>query len=414
MSDASESAVAEGMTEAQTRELLSSILGATPLAIYAKDTDHRFVFSNRMHLQLLGLPPDQVLRHTDTDLFGDEAAPVEEVTRRVLDTGRPIAKEFELTLGGEPHTFLETIYPLQTAGELRGVAGIATDITARRRLEDALRSKNTELEEALDTLERTQDILIEQRKLAGLAELSTGVAHEVNTPLHVGIMGSTYILDVIRELEEASHSDTLTPATLAQLTEQLKESATLICGSLQRAAELIQSIKQVAADRQGQTLRRVQLGDWLERFVRTLEPLARRAGAEIRTEALHNPAVMLATGQLEQIITNLVINALDHAFTGDCADPCVTIQLDQVGEALQVRVDDNGVGISEEARTRIFEPFFTTRRGTGGTGLGLHIAWSLTTGIFEGELMLRDKEGPGSRFQLTLPVGTASLDWAPT
>ena len=85
-----------------------------------------------------------------------------------------------------------------------------------------------------------------------------------------------------------------------------------------------------------------------------------------------------------------------------------------MGEALQVRVDDNGVGISDQARTRIFEPFFTTRRGEGGTGLGLHIAWSLTTGIFEGELMLRDKEGPGSRFQLTLPVGTASLDWAPT
>jgi PAS domain S-box-containing protein len=406
-------AVDEHLTEPQVRALLSAILGATPLVIYAKDSDHKFIFTNEQHRSLLGLPARTILGQTDTDLFGDEASPVEEVTRQVLQTGVSKAQEFELTLNGQLHTFLETIYPLR--GEQRvaaGVAGIAADITTRRALEKALQHQNEELLAAVAHVEQTQHILIQQQKLAALGELVAGVAHEVSTPLHVGLTGATLVMDITRELQSSAQAKTLTLSQLQQHTAQLLESASLMHNSLRQAARLIQSIKQVAAERQVQEVRRVKLREWLEVFTRSLDLLTRRAGVQLTVQVDDLPTVDLATGPLEQIITNLVMNALTHAFPTGTPEPRIVLSLTRDDGDLRLVVSDNGTGVTPETAKRIFEPFYTTRRGEGGTGLGLHISWSLATGAFEGDLLLVDTQEPGARFELRLPIGTKNLAWA--
>jgi signal transduction histidine kinase len=108
-------------------------------------------------------------------------------------------------------------------------------------------------------------------------------------------------------------------------------------------------------------------------------------------------------GPLGQVLTNLVLNALTHAFAGR-ASGCVTIstRLRDDGQVLLVLRDD-GVGIAPEVRRRLFEPFFTTKMGKGGSGLGLHIARNIVMGLLGGTIEVTSEPGQGAEFRVTIP-----------
>lgn len=166
-----------------SRELLLSLLQETPLVIYAKAADHRFILSNRQHANLLQREVHEIVGCTDVELFGAEALVVESLTERVLASGDPHVGEIELTLADGKRTFLETIFPLRDAeGALLGVGGIAADITARRSLEQELTRRADELEATMAELRRTQSRLLEQQRVAQitsecvqLVQLSTSI-----------------------------------------------------------------------------------------------------------------------------------------------------------------------------------------------------------------------------------------------
>lgn len=399
--------------DSRLERLLVALVQNAPLPIYVKDEDLRFVLSNTEHRRLLERDEGEILGRTDIELLGDHAAEVEQNTQRVLDEAEPIAEEYALPIGGELRTYLETIFPLHAEdGRVLGVGGIATDLTARRELERALAERNRELEAALSALRSAQTELIERERLAALGNLVAAVAHEVNTPLGVALTASTHLRGVIVRLDEAVTGRTLSRAQLEESCADAKRSVTLAVRSIERAAELMKSFKRVAVDQSHPSLRATSLAEWLVDIDSSLRALCRRAGITLDVVLEGDRRLAIAVGELQQVVTNLVINALTHAFPSGFEPPerpRIELRLVRAPGALRIEVRDNGCGMDAEVRDRAVEPFFTTRRHEGGCGLGLHIVHTLVTERFEGHLAIESAPGQGTSVVATLPIGTAAL-----
>lgn len=398
------------MAGARDLELLRAVAQETPLVVYAKDRDRRFVLSNQMHAALLGQPVEQILGRTDTDLFGSAAAEVERHTERVLQEGKPIASEYELPIAGETRTYLETIFPLHDrAGDIIGAGGIALDITARRALERSLGERAAELERAMQQIEAANAELLRQQRLAALGPVVASVAHEVNTPLGVALTAVTLAEDKVNTLRESFATGSLSRGALRSGLDEIAEATRLSVNALDRAARLMRSFKQVAVDRNTPELRTVLLSEWLEEIDDSLRPMVKRAGVNLEVVLGEDLLVVIAAGELQQVISNLVVNALVHAFPERSEQALVRVELRRIGEELDLSVIDNGVGMPPEVAARATEPFFTTRRASGGSGLGLHIASSIATGRFGGLLCLDSIPGRGTGVHLRLPLGSSAL-----
>jgi signal transduction histidine kinase len=107
---------------------------------------------------------------------------------------------------------------------------------------------------------------------------------------------------------------------------------------------------------------------------------------------------------LYQIVSNLVMNSLHHAFAPEQSGT-ITVGARRNGNVVELIYRDNGIGMSDEVRARIFEPFFTTRRGQGGSGLGLHVVYNLVTQLLKGSIRVDSAPGAGVVFEIFLPPG---------
>jgi signal transduction histidine kinase len=117
-------------------------------------------------------------------------------------------------------------------------------------------------------------------------------------------------------------------------------------------------------------------------------------------------------GPIGQVLTNLFLNALHHGF-GDDQGGVISITARPGGPGqVQITVRDDGRGMSEEVQRQAFDPFFTTRRGSGGTGLGLHIVYNLVTRRLGGRILLSSAPGSGATFLLMLPLSAPEEDSA--
>ena len=158
-----------------------------------------------------------------------------------------------------------------------------------------------------------------------------------------------------------------------------RDSAQLLVDNLLRAGELIQSFKQVAVDRSVADRREFDLCEATSQIVASLRPVLRKAPITLQVDCTEGLVMDSYPGPYGQVITNLFLNAVTHAFPNGSAGR-VTIEVREPNpEEVEVIVADDGIGMAEEVRRHAFDPFFTTRRSEGGTGLGLHIIHTLVT-----------------------------------
>lgn len=275
------------------------------------------------------------------------------------------------------------------------------ELRVTRRTE-AVERANRDLKTTLDQLTRAQRQLVESEKLAALGGLVAGVAHEINTPLGVGVTAASHLQSETERLARRVEQSKMTRQDLADFLEQARQSSDLVLRNLERASQLVRSFKQVAVDQSSEQRRSIHLREYLAEILTSLRPRMKKARSQVEIECPDTLTMDTYPGALYQIIVNLVINSLVHGF-GDAEDGRIRIQAKLVESEVWIDYSDDGVGMSESVRRRVFEPFFTTRRGSGGSGLGLHIVYNLATQVLRGTVECESSPGQGTHFRLVLP-----------
>ena len=266
----------------------------------------------------------------------------------------------------------------------------------------ALQAAKQQAEAALQEVKRTQTQLVEAEKMAALGSLVAGVAHEINTPVGTSLTAATLLEDRTREFRALVDANQIKRADLSRYLTLAAETTGLMLTNIHRATELIQSFKQVAVDQTSAERRSFDLADYIDEVLMSLRPNLRKASAQVNVECLPGIEMNSFPGVFAQVLTNLVMNALIHAFDGRTTGT-ITVTGVPVGESVQLQVRDNGKGIDPANLARIFDPFFTTRRGSGGTGLGLHIVYNIITQQLGGSIQVSSEREVGTVFSMLLP-----------
>lgn len=268
---------------------------------------------------------------------------------------------------------------------------------------EALDRSNQELQSRLDELHQLQAHLVNSEKMAALGGLVAGVAHEINTPLGIGVTAASHLEQETKRIGLELDAGTLTQERLSQFRQLAMESSQLILRNLKRADELVRSFKQVAVDQSNEERRELDLAVYLQEILTSLKPALKKTPYKIELDCPGPLRINTFPGAIYQIVANLVMNSLRHGFDGRAEG---RIRLAARREDGQVLLDyrDDGRGMTDDVRRRIFEPFFTTRRGEGGSGLGMHIVWNLATQILGGSIACESAPDTGARFVWRIPV----------
>jgi two-component system, NtrC family, sensor kinase len=266
-----------------------------------------------------------------------------------------------------------------------------------------LGKKSSDLELAFYELQRMQDKLVEAEKLSALGTLVAGVAHEINTPVGTSITLASTLVDETTLLVKTMTQGQLKRSIFNAYLETATESTQLLLANLYRAAELVQSFKQVAVDQASLERRTFKVKAYLEEIVNSLSPHLKKTPHQV--SILGDDAIEIDScpGVMAQIVTNFINNSLHHAFVAENQGH-MQFTVVQEGYYLRMTYSDDGCGIPVEHLSKIFDPFFTTGRSHGGTGLGLHIVYNLVTQTLGGQISVRSTVNKGTYFNLRLPL----------
>lgn len=230
-----------------------------------------------------------------------------------------------------------------------------------------------------------------------------GIAHEIATPVGIGLTAASQLEHSAHEIRQRLDADALTRAELEALLNDVAETGRIITNNLTHAAELMRSFKDVAVDRTGDDLRTIDLGDYLRDILANLGPRLRATPHKLLLDCPGAVTLTTRPGALTQIVTNFVMNSLSHAFPAGRAGTIDLSAWRDGGDAM-ITYGDDGVGVPPAIMSRLFEPGFTTRRGEGGTGLGLGIVHDLVTRKLGGSMTARNRPHGGLAFDLRLPA----------
>ncbi|WP_420403412.1 PAS domain S-box protein [Nisaea sp.] len=277
------------------------------------------------------------------------------------------------------------------------VVTVAVDVTEQKESEELLR-------QALWDLELAQDELVQSEKMASLGGLVAGVAHEINTPVGTAVTAASHVREETLRIKDAFACNNVKRSQFDSYLAAADEGTRIIESNLNRAAQLIRSFKQVAVDQSSELRRTFNIDAYLRETVDSLMPqLKHYPKVELQLETDADFSINSYPGAFAQILSNLVVNALTHGFGPD-RNGTILIRTMKFGDQLRLTFEDNGNGMDADTRTRIFEPFFTTRRGSGGSGLGMHIVYNLVTTQLSGTIRCFSNQGLGTRFDITIPL----------
>ena len=306
-------------------------------------------------------------------------------------------------------------------GKVTLISGANKNIDSLKRAQEALRKANDELEDkvnertrelkqtnkeltfAMKELQDTQEQLVAAEKMASLGNMVAGIAHEINTPLGVAITSLSHAeqsaIDVVRDME----SQKLTAAKFNSFTTELRNGLQMAHRNLHRAAELVNSFKQVSVDQSSEFSRRFELYQLLVDTVNTVRPKFKRTNIEISIDCPVNIQMNSYPGALSQVLMNLMMNSFTHGFK-EKKQGVIQLEAKLDDDMVNLSYRDSGRGIDKHNESLVFEPFYTTNRSKGNTGLGLHICYNLVTQKLKGDIVLGTDVDAGVEFVIRVPL----------
>jgi signal transduction histidine kinase len=290
-------------------------------------------------------------------------------------------------------------------GEMaRAVEVFRENAIAKREADDELRASKEKAESALLELNAAQQNLIDAERLAALGGLVAGVAHEVNNPIGISLTVASSFARRADMFESELKSDApLRRSQLEDFVRTCQDAAQQLVANLHRAGELIQSFKQVAVDRSHAERRQFSLSEATDQIIASLRPVLKKAPVTISVEVPDGLIIDGYPGSYGQILTNLFLNATNHAFPNGRSGTISISAKPRGNDDIEIIFADNGAGMTPDVQRQAFDPFFTTRRNEGGTGLGLHIVYNLVTQQLGGRMMLDSRLGQGTTFRIIMP-----------
>ena len=415
---------------------LAQVILSSPLPIFVIDEAQKIVLWNPACEQVLGVSAESMLGTSDLwRPFYPSPRPVmanlivaggeEGVIRGYYgDSCRrsPFNPEAFESEGFFPHMgdqggrwLYFSASPLRNAdGKVIGAIETLVDITERKLaeaeaskltedLEIRVEARTAELAAANEDLKRAMKQLAHAEKLAALGNLVAGVAHELNTPIGNMLTMATAFHGRVKVFSDAVLNGGLRRSVLDGFVQGANEAAESIERNAGRAAELITTFKQVAVDQTSARRRRFDLADLVQDVYTTLQPRLKHSPHHLAINVPAGISMDSYPGPLDQVILNLVNNALLHAFVDDTPGTMnISARID--GAWVEIEFSDNGMGMDAATAARAFEPFFTTRMGSGGSGLGLYLVYNLVTVALDGDVFMHSTPAVGTAFLLKLPL----------
>jgi signal transduction histidine kinase len=299
-----------------------------------------------------------------------------------------------------------------------GFVLIYSDITERKRSEEEIRAARDAAEAALADLRRAQDRLIQSEKMASLGQLTAGIAHEIKNPLNFVNNFAGLSVELLDELKETADPgvaalDEDTRAEIDEIVQMLTGNLAKIAEHGRRADGIVKSMLEHSRGVSGER-REVDLNTLVDEALNLAYHGARAqdAGFNITLERDYAPAlkqIELAPQEMTRVFLNLFGNRFYAATkrargNGEAGyRPTLQVSTRDLGEAVEIRVRDNGTGIPPESRDKLFQPFFTTKPTGEGTGLGLSISWDIVTQHHGGSIEVDSQPDEFTEFTIRLP-----------
>jgi GAF domain-containing protein/signal transduction histidine kinase len=336
-----------------------------------------------------------------------------------------------LTLGSQPAAF-ERTRPNGRIIEVRGnpvpsggFVVIYSDITERKRNEQELRAARDAAEEASRTIEAAyrdlkaaQASLIQAEKMASLGQLTAGIAHEIKNPLNFVNNFATLSVDLLDELKQTAAPgfealDEVRRAEVDDLTSTLASNLEKINEHGRRADGIVRSMLEHSRGSSGER-RSVELNSLVDEALNLAYHGARAQDQSFNVTLQRDLAAGMAPITLTpQDITRVLLNLFSNGFyaartrqsieVGAGFEPTLRVTTRDLGDTVEIKVRDNGIGIPEEVKGKLFQPFFTTKPTGEGTGLGLSISYEIVTQQHGGGIIVDSEVGEYSEFTVRLP-----------
>lgn len=286
---------------------------------------------------------------------------------------------------------------LDASQEIKEVAAAFNDMVHN------LEGRYKELQQAMGTIQQTQKQLVESEKMVALGNLVAGVSHEINTPIGIGVTAASYMEEKYKAFMTLYQSNRMKRSDLDDYLKTVNETTGMIQTNLQRASELVKSFKQVAVDRSVEMRRSFAIKEYIQEVLISLKPNLKKTKHHVTLTGSDGIQLYSDPGAISQIITNLIMNSIVHAYAPN-VEGHISIQITKQPHDLVLLYTDDGKGMPQEIVDQIFNPFFTTNRGGGGTGLGMHIVYNLVTQSLGGTIQCESTVGEGSTFRIRIPT----------
>jgi PAS domain S-box-containing protein len=386
---------------------LQLIYDTAPIGLAFLSPDCRYLQINQRLTEICGISVEDHLGRFVRDCVPQLADAVEAIVQSIVETGSPVTGievKGQRPSQNDERCWITYWHPQRgPAGDIVGVNVAAEEITARKRSEQEIRDARDAAEAALHHLQETQAFLIESEKLAALGRLVAGVAHEINSPVGTSLTVASKLQQKAAEFGSEVARGNVKRSSLNDFLELVEEASAQLVANLNRSAEVIQSFKQVAVERDYLDQRIFDGSELTDQILASLRPGLRKNNLALEVDCQPDLLMNSYPGPFGQMLTNLLLNSVMHAFP-DGKGGEIAVRLRAFGEAdVEVLVSDNGCGMTLDVRRQAFNPFFTTRRNHGSTGLGLHIVHNIVTNRLGGRLDLDSEPGAGTRIRIVLP-----------